>query len=150
MSLPSLFQFRRDNSIFSIAAWCGYQGRIRTYSSSFAVVVRETHPVLKTDVKNAFNSVSRAHLLNELAASFSDIYNQMYSGYNHLIFNNGTESVVLQSAEGVHQGDPLGPALFSVVIHPLLIYTTRIQMYIYWLTWMTYFLLVLQNVSCLL
>lgn len=32
----------------------------------------------------------------------------------------GEEPVILQSQEGVHQGDPLGPALFALVIHPIL------------------------------
>ena len=32
----------------------------------------------------------------------------------------GSETVVIPSEEGVHQGDPLGPALFSLAIHPVL------------------------------
>ena len=32
----------------------------------------------------------------------------------------GTSSVFLSLEKGVHQGDPLGPALFATAIHPVL------------------------------
>lgn len=87
----------------------------------------ESHPdwvLLKTDLKNAFNSVERAHVLPELANAFPDIYPhvyQMYAGFSPLVFNDGHNAHIMQSQEGVHQGDALGPMLFSVVLHPFLV-----------------------------
>ena len=46
---------------------------------------------------------------------------KMYSGFNDLIICQGNSTVSLSSQEGVHQGDPLGPALFSTAIHPVLL-----------------------------
>lgn len=80
--------------------------------------------MLKTDIKNAFNTVERAHLLSEVAKSFPDIYlhvYQMYSRSGPLIFRNGNDVHVLSSQEGIHQGDPLGPILFSLALHPILL-----------------------------
>ena len=39
----------------------------------------------------------------------------LYTAITHLFFNNS----ILLSQEGVQQGDPLGPLLFCLVIHPL-------------------------------
>ena len=76
------------------------------------------------NLKRAFNSVERAHLLPEVAKSFPDIshhVHQMYSGFSPLVSNDGYNAHLLQSQEGIHQGDPLGPMLFSVVLHPFLV-----------------------------
>ena len=79
--------------------------------------------ILKTDVRNAFNSVSRECLLQQIAHQFADIYphvKQLYGEPSSLIYVTSKGVHVLSSSEGVHQGDPLGPALFSVTIHPVL------------------------------
>ena len=87
----------------------------------------ESHPewsVLKSDVSNAFNSLHRSHMFKEVAASFPSIYQhvcQMYGHCGYLVCVQGNDTVILKSEEGVHQGDPLGPALFSLALqHPLL------------------------------
>ena len=75
------------------------------------------------DVKNAFNSVSQSHLLNHVLTMFPDIYNHaalVYSDINPLIYLQRFHSVILSSQEGVHQGDPLGSALFSITMQPIL------------------------------
>ena len=80
--------------------------------------------ILKTDLKNAFNSVSRSHLLPEVAKAFPGIYqhvHQMYAGFSPLVFNDGKIAHILRSEKGIHQGDPLGPMLFSVALHPFLL-----------------------------
>ena len=86
----------------------------------------EQHPewvILKSDVKNAFNSISRQHMLQQICNSFPDLYPHAFSMYGHvssLVYTMGERTVILQSQEGVHQGDPLGPSLFAIAIQPLL------------------------------
>ena len=76
--------------------------------------------ILKTDIKNAFNSISRQQIMKQVAKSFPDVYNhvvQMYEKVSPLVFMQGSTPVIIASAEGVHQGDFLGPILFALVIH---------------------------------
>lgn len=61
--------------------------------------------------------------MEEFALSFPSLYGHAFSMYgntSHLVYSLGSESVILESQEGVHQGDPLGLALFSIVIHKIL------------------------------
>ena len=80
---------------------------------------------IKTDVKNAFNSISRKELLQQCRSTFQDILKhvyQMYFDFSSLVALQNGQPVLLQSEVGVHQGDPLGPALFAMAIHPTLVY----------------------------
>ena len=89
-------------------------------------VLLERNPdwsVLKTDVRNAFNSVARKCLLQRVAEDFPDVYphvRQMYGDPSKLIYVTEGRVELLTSSQGVHQGDPLGPALFSATIHPII------------------------------
>ena len=47
----------------------------------------------------------------------------MYGNSSRLIFGSESNPVVLQSQQGVHQGDPLGPALFATGIQDILVKT---------------------------
>ena len=79
--------------------------------------------VLKSDVRSAFNSVSRCDMLNKVSKAFPDLFRhiqQMYGYSSSLIYLQGSSSIVIPSQEGVHQGDPLGPVLFATTIHPVL------------------------------
>ena len=76
--------------------------------------------VLKTDVSNAFNSVSRQHLLQEVASHFSELFSHVKQMSSPLLYFTGHNTCIIESQEGVHQGDPLGPALFSLVIQPII------------------------------
>ena len=83
--------------------------------------------VLKSDVKNAFNSVSRDQIMEQFSLTFPDLHNhviQMYGKPSSLVFMWGSSTVIIPSEEGVHQGDLLGPVLFATAIHPVL---TKIQ-----------------------
>ena len=46
---------------------------------------------------------------------------QMYSGFGPLVFLQNNVPVILSSQEGIHQGDPLGPVLFSLGIQQTLV-----------------------------
>ncbi|KAJ0179217.1 hypothetical protein K1T71_004929 [Dendrolimus kikuchii] len=75
--------------------------------------------VLKVDVKNAFNSVDRSALLSQIKDQIPDCYHflwQCYSQNSKLIFQDN----VIYSKTGCQQGDPLGPAIFSLAIHPII------------------------------
>ena len=86
----------------------------------------DSHPdwvIVKTDIRNAFSSLDRSCLLDETAKSFPDLYEHVFSLYSQssrLIFQQGSSSFNLLSQQGVHQGDPLGLALFSIAIQPIL------------------------------
>ena len=75
--------------------------------------------LLKIDFKNALNSMRRDVLLNKVQKLFSQIDSfvyRVYAGSSYLFLGNET----LFSKEGVHQGDPLGPFLFSLSINDLI------------------------------
>ena len=79
-----------------------------------------SHVLLKLDFKNAFNSVRRDKMLEATKRAAPEIFPLVYSTYStsSSLHFRGT---ILHSAEGVQQGDPLGPLLFCLVIHPLVL-----------------------------
>eukprot|EP00731_Ephydatia_muelleri_P005262 Em0002g1438a len=74
--------------------------------------------VLKVELKNAFNMVSRQAVLNECGKHFPELLpwaSWCYSQHPFLWHPLGC----LTSEQGVQQGDPLGPLLFSLVLNIL-------------------------------
>ena len=72
--------------------------------------------LLKLDVKNVFNSIRRDTVLQEAQKHLPETHPfvwDYYSSKTTCFHGNGS----LDSATGVQQGDPLGPALFALAIH---------------------------------
>ena len=71
--------------------------------------------VTKSDVKNAFNSISRRSMLDQSSTAFPDLAkhaNQMYGECSLLLFMQESSPIAI-SSEGVHQGNSLRPALLA-------------------------------------
>ena len=75
--------------------------------------------ILKLDFANAFNSVSRAPMLQAVADHIPDLLPWVSFCYSSapMLFAGDK---ILFSETGVQQGDPLGPFLFALTIHPLI------------------------------
>ena len=77
-----------------------------------------TKGFIKLDFSNAFNCVSREQALSQVTERFPSL-----SRWAHWCYRNPSNlrfgDFVIQSTEGVQQGDPLGPLLFAAALQPL-------------------------------
>jgi len=81
---------------------------------------RDSVAFLLVDFKNAFNMVSRDWMFREVRDHFPSLSPWVeftYGCSSHLFV--GEDSIF--STSGVQQGDPLGPLLFALVLHPILL-----------------------------
>jgi hypothetical protein len=83
------------------------------------MVEEPEYGVVQVDISNAFNSISRDHMLHRVQEAAPELLPWTYYLYgqsSHLFCG----SSVIPSSEGTQQGDPLGPALFCIALHPLI------------------------------
>ncbi len=73
---------------------------------------------LKVDVSNAFNSVERDVMLTEIKTKVPQIYHYLRQCYLKPTFLAFGDKVIA-SKVGAQQGDPAGPLIFSLAIHPM-------------------------------
>jgi hypothetical protein len=79
----------------------------------------EQYCIALLDIHNAFNSFDRSQALTICKKDFPSIYRWLFYCYNidsHLFFGSYT----IPSNDGAQQGDPLGPFLFSLTLHPII------------------------------
>ena len=93
----------------------GCEGAAHAARSFILDPTRPSHIAVKLDVRNAFNSVRRDHMLEICKRRCPLIYNLVYLSYgtpSTLIAGGST----ISSSTGVQQGDPLGPLLFALAV----------------------------------
>ena len=74
---------------------------------------RERRVILKLDMRNAFNTIRRDTFLTEARERIPTLYPLLWQAYakpTALLFGD----TIIPSATGLQQGDPVGPALFSL------------------------------------
>ena len=74
--------------------------------------------ILKLDFTNAFNCIRQDKILSQVTDLVPQPFPFVHSAYGtpYTLYWGAT---LLQTAEGVQQGDPLGAFLFCLAIHPL-------------------------------
>ena len=86
----------------------------------YALTSRDSHELLvKLDLSNAFNSVSREAVLSQVSRrcpSALPLVRQAYAQPTPLFIADS----VIWSCRGIQQGDPLGPLLFALAIDPII------------------------------
>ena len=74
--------------------------------------------LLKVDLENAFNLVSRPCFLEIVREEFPEFFNWVNCCYGEVSVLD-FENLTIDSAAGVQQGDPLGPVLFALALSKL-------------------------------
>jgi len=79
--------------------------------------------ILQVDMKNAFNGMSRTAVRHEIenhAPSVTEWFQNCYKKESRL-FCRGVRHKWFHSFGGLQQGDPLGPFLFALTLHPVVV-----------------------------
>ena len=104
---------------YGVATAAGAERMIHLCRQTVTKYADDTDFVLcKVDLSNAFNNVSRSAFLSLTQEHFPNLSKWVewcYETESYLTFGQH----IVHSAEGVQQGDPLGPLLFSLVIRHL-------------------------------
>ena len=75
--------------------------------------------LVKLDFRNAFNTIRRDVVLEEVGLKVPELLPIVWQSYKEPSLLSWSEREPFSSASGVQQGDPLGPALFSLGISGL-------------------------------
>ncbi|TIB07091.1 hypothetical protein E3P90_04146, partial [Wallemia ichthyophaga] len=79
--------------------------------------------LISLDFSNAFNTLKRSSLCNSVFRHLQPVFRSVKWAYNQpapLVLNDGDQIVNIPSNQGVRQGDPLGPLLFSLGVKDIL------------------------------
>ena len=79
--------------------------------------------LISLDFSNAFNTLKRSSLCSSVFKHLQPIFRCVKWAYNQpapLVLNDGDNIVSISSSQGVRQGDPLGPLLFSLGVKEIL------------------------------
>lgn len=105
---------------FAVGVPSGSEALIHVVRQVCTSLKHEDYVLLSLDAKNAFNSVERQLLLEQVEAYCPELSRYTYFCYGqdiHLRF--GTLRIL--SSTGTQQGDPLSMLLFALAIHPMIL-----------------------------
>lgn len=91
--------------------------------------------LLQVDVKNAFNTVSRASMLQNCQAKVPSVYNWLAWCYNQPCPLYSQGQMLTHSKAGVHQGDAMGPLGFALGLEGALDQCVEAEQTLEWATW---------------
>lgn len=93
------------------------------HSVRLASVAHPDWLFLQLDFRNAFNTISRSLIEQQLQSSFPSLLPYFYSRYGRATLIQVGDSGVIQSTSGVHQGDPVGPFFFALGLAAVMRFT---------------------------